>query len=62
MSRLGKRIIKSLEQFNRDLKAGKPMKQTVVRRMTVKGKTEYGSAEVRNDTLSGSEAESEGES
>jgi hypothetical protein len=41
MSRLGKRIIKSLEQFNRDMKAGKPMKQTVVRRMTVKGKMVY---------------------
>lgn len=41
MSRVGKRIIRSLEQFLADVKAGKPMRQTNVRRMTVKGKTVY---------------------
>jgi hypothetical protein len=41
MSRLGKRIIKSLKEFIRNVEAGKPFKQTIVRRMRVKGKTVY---------------------
>lgn len=37
----GKQVIKSLEQGLSDMKAGKPFKQTIVRRMIVKGKTVY---------------------
>lgn len=37
MSKLGKKLIKGLE----DALSGKPLKHSIVRRMVVKGKTEY---------------------
>lgn len=37
----GKRIVASLRKFLADVRAGKPVKQTIVRRMTVKGQTIY---------------------
>jgi hypothetical protein len=41
MSAFGRKLIRSLEQFRDDLRANKPMKQTIVRRMKVKGKTVF---------------------
>jgi hypothetical protein len=41
MSKLGKRIVSSLEEFVRDAKAGKSFRQSIVRRMKVKGKIVY---------------------
>lgn len=35
------KIVDSLRQFLADVKAGKPMRQSVVRRMKVKGKTVF---------------------
>jgi hypothetical protein len=37
----GAEIIKRMQDFLADVKAGKPMKQTIVRRMRVKGKTVF---------------------
>jgi len=37
----GQKLIKSCEEFIQHVKQGKPIKQTFVRRMTVKGKTVY---------------------
>lgn len=41
MSSFGKQTIKSLREFLRDAKAGKPIQQSIVRRMIVKGKNVY---------------------
>lgn len=41
MSEFGKEIISALEDFAKAVKSGKPVKQTIMRRMTVKGKTVY---------------------
>lgn len=39
--KLGKKIIRALKEVNRDMRLGLPVKQSIVRRMTVKGKTVY---------------------
>lgn len=41
MSEFGKKIIRSLRQLNDDVKSGKPVRQSIVHRMIVKGKTVY---------------------
>jgi hypothetical protein len=38
MSKIGKRLIAALEELHRNIEAGKPMRQHIVRRMKVKGK------------------------
>lgn len=41
MSREGARIIRSLKSFIKDVEAGKPVRQSIVRRVWVKGKPVY---------------------
>jgi hypothetical protein len=41
MRKFGKQLIPAMREFLRDVKAGKPMKQTIVRRVKVKGETVY---------------------
>lgn len=41
MSRTGDKIIRSLREGIDAIRAGKPMRQSTVRRMVVKGKTVY---------------------
>lgn len=41
MSKLGKKLIKSLRQFIKDAEDGKSFRQSIVRRMKVKGKTVF---------------------
>ena len=38
---IGSRLIAGLQQLASDLKTGKPVRQTIVRRMNVKGETVY---------------------
>jgi hypothetical protein len=41
MSDFARQVIRNFREFLRDAKAGKPFKQSIVRRMKVKGKTVY---------------------
>lgn len=41
MSEFGQECIKSLREFLKHVKSGKPVQQSIVRRMKVKGKTVY---------------------
>jgi hypothetical protein len=41
MSKFGKSALKSLREGLADMRAGKPFKQTIVRRINVKGKTVF---------------------